>query len=268
MQEKSREDLLEEIVDDLIGPRSRNALKPSVLRDFLPRLDVSKPNIHDSKSEFVREKTAVENVLKHVDGIIKTFLNEDKNQQHTEMLARLDTAIDQSASRSRRLRIAKSAADLALQNITQTGFFFNSLSVVFEMQTAYGIRLKELKDQEKEYWSVSNRPPNYFARTIALRLARLFAQEKHQKPTFGIASDGNHPSTDYGRALERVYEVLRIKASVRNAAVWAIGQLTDEEINPPLNMLAAFDRKNAASTPTDQGDKKAEIARILAGKGR
>lgn len=87
---------------------------------------------------------------------------------------------------------------------------------------------------------MTNRSPNYYARTIALRLARLYAKEMGHRPTLGISREGNFPSTDFGRALEEVFTILNITASFRNAARWAIEQLTDEDMRPQRNALAGL----------------------------
>ena len=238
MQEKNQTEQINEIIDRLIGPQNALA-KPSLLADFLPRLDVSRPNIHESKSEFLREKNAVETIIEHLEGIFDQVLGNEDDADHEEMVNRLSAAINVSATNSMRAEQVDSASDLILRNVVQAGFFRNSLLVVMEMNVFYNERLRELKDQEKQFWTVSHRPPNYYARMIALRLARLYAKETRQKPTFGIARDGNHPSTDFGRALEEIYSILGIKGSVRSAAVWAIDQLTEDDVSPPVNALAA-----------------------------
>jgi hypothetical protein len=74
-----------------------------------------------------------------------------------------------------------------------------------------------------------------------LRFAKHFAKLRKQKPTFGTSSDGDHPSTDYGRALEEVFEILGIESNVRRAAEWAISQLVDDDWRPPpQNYLAGY----------------------------
>lgn len=237
MQEKTREEQLEEIIDRLIGPRDVPE-QPSLLRRSLPRLDISKPNIHDSKKEFLREKDAVSAIIKHLDIVTLQVLNKEQDNKKDEMTGRLRAAVNRVATKEMYSKSLESSSDLALLNIAQTDFYYNSMLVILEMISVYKERLRELSDQEKQFWTVSNRPPNHYARTIALRLARLYAKDKHQRPTFGIARDGNHPSTDFGRALEEVYSVLGIKAAVRKPAEWAIGELTEEDINPPVNALA------------------------------
>jgi len=236
MQDKTQEEQIRDIVDELIGPR--NALRsPTILGGLFGGLDVSRPNIHDNKKEFLREKNAVASIVDHLSGILDEALSAKDDTEHHEMRDRLRAAIDDGATRSMRSRPIETASDLALLNIGQAGFFYSSLFVIIEMKSVYRERLTELNDQEKQFWTTPNRPPNHYARTIALRLARLYAREKGQQPTFGIARDGGHPSTDFGRALEEIYLVLGIKARVRNAAQWAIKQLTDEDLNPSQNGL-------------------------------
>lgn len=237
MHEKSQVDQIDEVINQLVGPPNF-LTSPTILGSASPRLDVSRPNIHDSKKEFLREKNTVANVVKHLDGIFHQVLGKKGDEEHKEMVERLAPAIDASASKSMRSQQVDSASDLALRNIAQTGFYYNSLFVVLEMLSVYKERLRELDDQEKQFWSVSNRAPNYYARTIASRLARLYAKEKRTRPTFGISREGSHPSTEFGRALEQVFSILGVKASVRNAAEWAIDQLSEEDWNPQLNALA------------------------------
>lgn len=263
MSEKSQEDLLDEILDGLVGPQQFNALAPLGLGGVPPRLDISKPNIHDSKKEFLREKNAVVKVVEHLDGVLSQVLGKQDDIEHKEMIARLQPYVDKGAIRSMRLHEVDSASDLALRNIMQTGFYYGSLFVVVEMITVYRERLRELDDQELQFWTVSNRPPNYYARTIAFRLARLFAKQKRQKPTFGISREGNHPSTDFGRALEQVFGVLGIKASVRPAAEWAIDQLQEDDWNPRQNALAGLGSLLGAPNPNPSKDNKEAIAKLL-----
>lgn len=236
MQQDSPQERVEEIVDRLIGPRSRNALAFDVTWNG-PRLDISKPNIHDTKKDFVKERDAVASIVEHLAAVLKELRGSKDDPQQQDMIGRLQVVVDVGARRPQEFDELETAADLALRNVVQTGFYFNSQYIIFRMIIVHEERLKELNDQEKQLWSLPNRAPNYYARTIALRLARLYAIHKRRKPPFGTARDGNHPSTDFGRALEEIFDVLEIKATVRNAAEWAIDQLTEDEINPPVNAL-------------------------------
>lgn len=238
MTSDQQNDQLNAIVDRLLE-RDSSKLQNNLLNQFSAPFDVSRPNIHDSKKEFLRELEAAQAVVKSSLTIIGKLVHSEIETEadHNQMLERLGHVVDLAGYEHRRGRTIETARDLALKNLADTGFFRGSLLVVIEMMMIYRRRLLELKDQKKQYWSVPHRAPNYYARTIALRLARLYAQEKRQRPTFGIARDGNHPSTEFGRALEDVFAVLEIKAAVRGAAEWAIEQLTDDDVNPPLNAL-------------------------------
>lgn len=237
MTDKSSDELIELALDGLIGQPVKNALAPAFSRDILPRLDTSKPNFHDNKREFQLEKDVVAAVILHLEGIIDQFVYENDDHERSKMRVRIETAVDKAAIVAARSRNLQTPRDLALKNVAETGFFLSSLFVIIDTMECYKNRLRELEDQEKQFWTVAHRPPNYYARTISLRVARLYARSHHAKPTFGIARDRNHPSTEFGRALEQIFAALEIKASVRGAAEWAIGQLTEDEINPPQRGL-------------------------------
>ena len=120
----------------------------------------------------------------------------------------------------------------------------------------------DLKDHKEKFWKFKHRAPDYYARTIALRLAKLFAREVGQRPTFGTAAEGDYPSTAYGRALEEVFEILEIKQKVRTHAKWAIQQITEEDMNPPpVNRLSAMMMGHPPSKP--RSDNIAAIASAL-----
>ena len=198
------------------------------------------PTFHESKAEFVRERDAVQKIIDSCSATIDSLFGAEYRDDLVQkaMIGRLQVAIDGHAKQKIAPKFPETADDLVRKNLIETGFFFNSVLMIFDMKSCYEQRLKELKDQEERYWNVSHRPPNYYARTIALRFARHYARLKCFKPTFGTSRDGGHPSTDFGRALEKVFEILEIKASVRNAATWAIDQLTEEDWSPPKNALA------------------------------
>ena len=138
-------------------------------------------------------------------------------------------------------KVAQTASELVIMNARQLSISFHGLALMLDVDRALKERLKDLEDQEREFWSTNSRPPKYYARTIALRLARLYAREKGARPTVGVSRDGGHPSTEFTRAVERVFEVLEIKAAVRRQAKWAVAQLTDEDLKPaPRNMLGSL----------------------------
>jgi len=236
MVEKEQSERLNEIVDRLLGRESQ----PHIIPDWpSPPFDISRPNIHDSKKEFLQELAVVESIVNNLVDVTSHFResNSDDTADYDDMHRRLNIAIEVAAIQKNRKMTVSTPSDLAIKNIYDTGFFLSSLRVVTEMTFVYGHRLNDLRDQERQFWTVKNRPPNYYARTIALRFARLYARETGKFPTFGTSREGNFPSTDSGRALEEIFKVLEIKASVPNAAKWALGQLTDDDLGQPKNAL-------------------------------
>lgn len=237
MNEIEKIEQLKTLIESLFGPEEF-----SFLSKYSAPFDISRPNIHDSKKEFTRELTTVAAVKDHLRGtldlLLQTINPEDRDPLQTAMTKRLSVAIETLALQRGKSETLDGASELALKNIRDTGFYFNSLFVVIEMHGAFDKRLRDLKEQEAQFWTVANRPPNYYARTIALRFARLFASRTRKRPTFGISSEGAHPSTDYGRALEQVFTILEIRANVRKAAEWALSQVTEEDWKPRLNALA------------------------------
>lgn len=239
MLDESKTEALNAAIIKLIG---REAKPRTLLAGNSPLIDVSRANLHESKKEFMVELAAVQAVVENLESIIEHIVpNEEKiGPERKAMLDRLRVAVDAKALQQARRRSLSTAGDLALKNIFDTGFHFGSMRLIIAMFLIYRERLSELKDQEKQFWTVSSRPPNYYARSMALRLARLYAREKGQRPTFGMSREGNFPSTDFGRALEEVFRILGIKASVRNAATWALDQLSDDDLRPSTNALATF----------------------------
>jgi hypothetical protein len=207
----------------------------------MPPFEIARPNIHDSKKEFLMELDSVKSVLTHLDAIIRVFFNEDNSVQldKKEMMVRLRISVDAEALRTSKAREIDHPRELVFQNLAQTGFFAGSIMIISQMHDHYIERLQELERQEIQFWSVAHRPPNYYARAIAYRFARYFAKRTSARPTFGTSSDGPHPSTDFGRALEEVFEILEIKSNLRVAADWAIGQLVENDWKP-RNALAGF----------------------------
>ena len=152
------------------------------------------------------------------------------------------------------------------KNKADTGLWHNSLWALSDLLFELDERHKELRDQEKQFWTVSHRAPNYYARAIALRLARLYAMEKGKRPTFGTARDGGHPSTDFGRALEEVFAVLEVRASVKGAAKWAIEQLTDDDLKRPQlgALLRTSDGWSSEREPNTRDGTPCGLRRSLA----
>ena len=221
-------------------------LKPvGLLGSFGPPFDISKPNFHDSKPDFLAEMNAVVTGLKNVDGLIE-FLTAgiiEEGPVDAEVSDRLKVYLDANARQENRDHKVEFGYDIVRRNSSEVGLTMCITFQLLDLRRGLVARRRELDDQEAEFWSGKSRPPNHFARTIALRFARCIANNTQKKPTFGTSRDGGHPSTDFGRALEEIFALLKIKANVKNAATWAISQLTDADIHPPqVNALNALTR--------------------------
>lgn len=227
-----------------------------------PPFDISKPVIHDNKQDFLCEKRAVENILEAA-VVIRELISaqvskEDADQR--KMARRLWTSIDEGARRDKKREIPAQIDAFLLASSIDQGLSFSFFALSREMERQFLNRKQELERQEAEYWSDAHRPPNHFARIIALRFAMAIYRGTGKLPTFGIAREGNHPSTEYGRALEEIFALLGIKANVKNAAVWAIEQAKvdvekEPQITSPLAGLGAI-RPEAMTT-------KQKIANML-----
>lgn len=151
------------------------------------------------------------------------------------MHRRVAQGIDSWAREKCRADEPKGMATVVAKIAGDVGQSISLAFILTRYQSGLAKRQMELADQEREFWSGASRPPNHYARTIGLRLARLYAQEKQEFPTVGVSGEGGHPSTAFTRALQEVFELLEIKSNVRNAASWAVAQLSDQDIGRPTN---------------------------------
>lgn len=196
--------------------------------------DVSRPNLHDSKADFLEEMSAVSTALENARPLLEllykgvTSAGGPEQGVVTQALKYIDATV-RSKHRSDRL---DSVFDLTRSNAAKIGFSITLMYMLFDFVEALKSRKQELESQAAIFWSGAGRAPNHYARTIALRFAKLVARSTGKKPTFGTARDGGHPSTDFGRALEEIFGVLKVKADVRNAARWAVGELVDGDLQP------------------------------------
>ncbi len=241
-----------------------------LLAQAVAPFDISRPNIHDSKKEFLAERDAVQAAIDHLDGVISAMidLSEVKDPAREEMINRMSAAVDAYGLNDAPYEALRSAHSLVRRNIRETGLYYTSLLVLSDLKRAFENRALDLQAQEEAFWTVASRPPNYYARAIALRFARFYARQTGKKPTFGTSSDGPHPSTDYGRILEAVFAILGIDANIKSPGEWAISMIQDEDVNPPANALAGLLGSVLQDFPAEPlGDPKKAIVAALSKKG-
>jgi hypothetical protein len=220
---------LNEIVNRMLDREPKgNALAMSI-----NPFDTTPQNQHRSKPEFMAEKTRVVAAIENIEGLFDSLLpSKEGVQEDTKACNLIRDSVNASGRQSGAKREVSDHQDLIIGNALEHGLHYHTLILSIEMKQALLDRLKELEDQENSFWSASHRPPNHYARTIALRLARLYAREKQERPTYGTSRDGGHPSTAYTKALEEVFELLEIQASVTPPARWAVSQITEEDLKP------------------------------------
>jgi len=225
-----------------------------LLGHFSAPFDVSKPNLHDNKQDFLAEQNAVLAGLTHVEGLLDVIAAEHRQGSvGAEVGKRLQDYVDAKARTKSRAHETEYGHDLVRRNSSEVGLTLCLTLQMSDLLRALSIRKQELRDQEAEFWSGNSRPPNHYARTIALRFARFIAHHTRKKPTFGTSRDGGHPSTDFGRALEEIFALLKIKANVKNAATWAIDQLTEKDFQPVADALATrFQGSGASAAPRER----------------
>lgn len=238
--------------------------KVGLLGVALPPIDVAKPNQHDTKSEFLQEKQAVTLMIDHCRELLFLFIGVEG--ELPEIAGPRDSIIKMINAKVRDLHKADHPDTIPRflrKLVTDNGVSSVLPYLLFDVWGVLKERKQELADQEAEFWSDRHRPPNHYARTIALRLARLIAKQTGKRPTIGTARDGGHPSTEYGRALEDVFKLLSIRANVRNAGTWAIGQLTEEDLLPPRNALAGINWDQSPDALRPSVNVLAEITKAL-----
>lgn len=215
------------------SPRPASGILGSALLSSSAPLDFSKPNEHDSKAEFLEEQRAVEACLEHVQSAVNVLIpNQDDSDDDPKrlMLDRLRPIIDSKyLAQTNELEVTD-ALSMVRKNVGQTGAFTSILLILLDFWIVLGERKQELKNQEDKFWNVKHRAPDYYARAIALRLAKLYAREAGKRPTLGTSPISGEPSTTFGRALQEIFAILEITATVRPYAKWAVEQLTEDDL--------------------------------------
>jgi len=226
------------IVDRMLAPFGKSSPRGgATILESGGGFDTSKPNQHDSKAEFQRELDAVEGSLQHIFKAIQKLAPRETDGENREMLDRLRLIIDQKFRSTKSRGAIEDTIELVRKNVADVGGFTASILIMLDFWVTLSDRLAELKDQEEKFWNLSHRAPDYYARAIALRLAKLYAKETRQRPTIGTSGVTADPSTSYSRALSEMFDLLEIMANVRSPAEWAVGQLSEEDLNPPVNAL-------------------------------
>ncbi|GAB5447415.1 hypothetical protein [Gymnodinialimonas sp.] len=238
MELSERDQRLHDAVDRMLIARGK---QPSSFKMGAP-FDVTKPNFHDSKSEFLVEKAATEAALERSEGILDLLISGHTGNGHTDSLAaaRICGFVDYNRQLDQQRKKPDTIPTFVLKGMVDNGLTTNLAFALHAFKRALSDRLQNLADQERDYWSGHSRPPNHFARAIALRFARHYCKEVGEMPTSGVSGEGGYPSTDFTRALQEVFEILDVRANVRNMADWAITQLSEDDLQKPSLLLGGL----------------------------
>lgn len=214
---------------------------PAISRSGYP-IDIAKPNIHDSKSEFLLEMNAVRKLDEHAFNLVSGLMvpEVEGGEDEAMMRRRVNHALDAVAKNSVHRNPLEGVFDLINETACRQGLTSAVSGLLIELVVALRGRLRDLEEQERVFWTLKNRHPNHYARTIALRLAKRYAETHGKKPTVGTSRDGGHPSTDYCRAMERIFATLDIDAKVIHPAKWAVGQLQESDLRTTENVFQQY----------------------------
>lgn len=225
--ESERNIRLNEVVEPFRKTKP-DGYNPTVFTAF----DTTRPNFHDSKADFLKEKELVETAIGNSQGLYFFLLRGAFGDAEHENVEKRIASIVEERSRARlRDHPVTGPDDVVRKNASEIGLPRATARLLWDFRFELQDRMRELESQESTFWSLGSRPPNYYARTIAIRFAKFVARESGQKPTIGTSSDGNHPSTDYGRALEEIFEILGIKSHFKRPGQWAIDELTEKDFD-------------------------------------
>ncbi|QGX97469.1 hypothetical protein EI983_03910 [Roseovarius faecimaris] len=234
---------LHAIVDEMLEPFGKASLRMTGLNALAPPqppIDIAKPNQHDNKAEFQHEQRIVETSIKLMSELAELLAPQSDASDQKEMIARLVPVIDQKMRTSKLYTTPKMALDLISKSAADVGGYYSFYILILDTWTAFNARQAELKQQEEKFWNLPHRAPDYYARSIAVRLAKLYAKETLQRPTYGSAGSTGNPSTAYARALRKTFDVLGIRAGIRNHAEYAIDQITEDDLKQQTGLLGGF----------------------------
>jgi hypothetical protein len=237
---------LHEVIAAMLGRDLRDGELP--YHETVCPFDIDRQNFHENKTEFKAELSLIRNWLGQFEVMTGALHRDTSAKPDQEDMHDLVEYLDGWARRNSKYIEPETIQEMAVNNVMRVGIVSCVLMLNEQLKGLLEDRLSELEEQEKHYWSVDHRPPNYYARTIALRLAKLFARETGKFPTIGTTSDGSTPSTAYARALEETFQILSIGQDVRGPGEWAVSQITEGDLEPRSYVSSVSILKTIAAT--------------------
>lgn len=244
---------LHEVVDRMLEPfgkrsqrSSNNALNPRPMP-----FDVSKANFHDSKAEFQAELARIQKSIDAIEVLWSQMAPRSDDDAENKRMVALRSVLSEAMRLKARFRALDSPIDLIRKNASDVDGTISTLLISLDFLEVLKSRMDQLEEQKELYWNLRHRAPDYYARSIALRLAKLYARETRSRPTLGTSGETGEPSTGYLRALSDTFNVLDISTGVRSPAEWAVQQINEEDLEP-RNALGLFGFKDASSETEDR----------------
>ncbi|MFY0645928.1 hypothetical protein [Sulfitobacter geojensis] len=225
------------IVNELLHPQATVHQQLGVATFEEAPFDISKPNQHDSKVEFASEYRIVAESIAALRKLVPLIIkSEDEGHQRT--LDALEVKLNAKMNQGAPAAPVESAVDLVRRAVADAGGVAASSWVFIDFFRALQSRRIELDEQRDKFWNVPHRAPDYYARAIANRLAKLYAHKTGRKPTSGTSGMTGDASTSFTKALEQIFKLLEIRSGVRSPADWAIKHLSEEDFEPKMSGLA------------------------------
>ncbi|MEQ9241892.1 hypothetical protein [Roseovarius indicus] len=225
---------LHRIIDEMLAPWGKSSPRgqPNILDPNPMPFSINKPNEHDTKAEFQRELDAVRKSIAKMEEIFELLLPRGDSEDDTNLRLRLQDSIDRQLRNAAPPVRLDEAYTVVRKMVAESGGFYGSIWILLDFSNALKLRLSQLEEQRKLFWNLRHRAPDHYARTIALRLAKVFASQTEQRPTLGTSGETGDPSTSYTKALKEVFQLLNIETGVRSPADWAVNELTEMDMNP------------------------------------
>lgn len=175
MLDPGDEQTLHQIVDAMLGRSPKDALVATLASARQgPPFDVSARNQHESKKDFLAEKRTLEQLAKNLEEISSVLPHDEVNDPQTrKTIENIRGWLNAKAKEKAPATEIDHPLMFIVKNALDMNIFYSFLMLNLEVRLLIKERLQELADQEREFWSNSHRAPNYRARTIALRLARI-----------------------------------------------------------------------------------------------
>lgn len=229
------------ILDEMLAPFDKKMRPPGKnLEGFFAPFDYTRPNQHDTKAGFLREYDIVKTVYETSDTMLRALIKSDVDEDTKTALDDIESIVDRKLMLLAPTAPVDTIADVIRRIVADTNGFVSSIWVVLDFHRAFKERLAELEEQKDKFWNVSHRAPDYYARAIASRLAKLYARETGEFPTSGTSPISGGASTRFTKALEKVFKLLDINCGVRSPADWAIKHLTEDDLKPPMYAMGSI----------------------------